>query len=99
MRPAIAVVALLLSQCSPAFAGMLCVPRAALVEQLRDGHAEQPVAMGLDNSGVVVEVFAATGGKTWTIVVTRPNGLACLMAAGQGWETVPADSQAKGEGL
>ena len=71
-----------------AAAAMLCIPHETMTQNLRESHAEQPVSMGLDNSGVMIEVFAAPAGN-WTIVMTQPNGMSCLMAAGQSWETLP----------
>ena len=40
------------------------------------------------NSGRVFEVFASKAG-TWSIVITGPDGLACLVAVGNGWHDVP----------
>lgn len=37
---------------------------------------------------MAIEVYASPDG-TWTIVTTRPDGMSCLMAAGQAWETLP----------
>ncbi len=36
------------------------------------------------------EVVLSTGdGKTWTIFISTPDGQSCLVAAGEGWRTVP----------
>ena len=37
----------------------------------------------------LVEVFASNNGTSWTIVVTRPDGLSCIVAVGEDWETLP----------
>ena len=44
--------------------------------------------MGLTNKGAVVEVLTNQNGTTWTIIITMPNGVSCMVAAGEGWETI-----------
>ena len=36
----------------------------------------------------VVETFASEDTGTWTILMTMPNGTACLMAAGEAFEQI-----------
>jgi hypothetical protein len=36
----------------------------------------------------MVELFVSSAGS-WTMLVTRPNGIACVAAAGQGWADLP----------
>lgn len=79
---------LLLGIASEAPAQTVCLPHTEVVKQLAGRHSEAPVAMGLANNGNVVEVFSAGDGSTWTIVMTMPSGKACLVAAGEGWDTL-----------
>lgn len=65
-----------------------CAERARIVDYLAARFAERPVARGLATRGGVVELLATNDGKTWTLIVTAPDGTACLIAAGEGWETV-----------
>ncbi len=44
--------------------------------------------MGLASSGGVVEVLTNEKGSSWSIIVTMPSGVTCLVAAGEGWEAV-----------
>ena len=37
----------------------------------------------------VIEVFASEETGSWTILLTSPQGLTCLMAAGEAYETDP----------
>lgn len=37
---------------------------------------------------MVVEVFASLETGTWTITITRPDGLTCLAASGEGFENL-----------
>ena len=72
---------------TPASAQSSCGPREQLVKMLADQYKEDPVGMGLAQPGQVIEVFASTNGS-WTMVMTMPDGKACLIAAGDNWEMV-----------
>ncbi len=73
---------------SKAQAQMACGQRTDVVSKLQKGYSEAPVSIGLASNGSVIEVFVSEVG-TFTIVMTRPNGLSCLMAAGENWESLP----------
>lgn len=62
-----------------------CAPRAAVVAQLERKYGETRRGAGLQNRGAVTEVFASATTGTWTIIVTRPDGLSCAVAAGEAW--------------
>ena len=64
-----------------------CGPREQLVKILADQYKEDPVGIGLAQPGQVLEVFASSAG-TWTMVMTMPDGKACMIAAGDNWEMV-----------
>ncbi len=64
-----------------------CGDRAKAVAHLEKNYSETPVSIGLASNGAVVEVFASEAG-TFTIVMTYPNGLSCMIAAGENWENV-----------
>ena len=72
---------------TPASAQSSCGPREQLVKMLADQYKEDPVGMGLAQLGQVIEVFASANGS-WTMVMTMPDGKACLIAAGDNWEMV-----------
>ena len=74
---------------APADAQQLqCSQRAIVLTTLSDKYAEKPVAMGLASNGGVLEVLSNNEGGTWTIIVTMPNGVSCMVAAGENWEPV-----------
>ena len=60
----------------------------AAIAWKRSNNYEEPVAVGLATNGGVIEVLASPDGKTWTAIIAMPDGTSCLIAAGQGWETV-----------
>ena len=73
---------------SAAQAQTVCGERKAIVASLEKTYSEAPVSMGLGSNGAIIEVFASPF-RTFTIVLTRPNGLSCVMAAGENWEDLP----------
>ena len=92
----------LLAPAASAAAQTLCTnERTAVIEQLKSRYQEIPTAMGLASDGSVLEILASKLGS-WTILVTRPNGLACVVATGDAWEhfpETPSDKLAKGPGV
>ncbi|MGQ0564701.1 MAG: hypothetical protein ACT4OK_06480 [Gemmobacter sp.] len=73
-----------------------CGPRAAVVKTLAEKYAETRRSIGISANNMVMEVYAADAG-TWTITVTTPQGMTCLVASGQGFEAVVEELPAKGE--
>lgn len=66
----------------------VCGERSDVLNQLSAQYAETPTAMGLSSTGGMVEVLASPTGSSWTIIMTLPNGMSCLMAVGEHWEAV-----------
>ena len=65
-----------------------CAPRAAVVAQLAQKYLETRRSIGITGNGMVMEVYASAESGTWTITMTTPQGLTCLVASGQGFESV-----------
>ena len=87
LAPFAALAALTVIAASPATAQSACGPREQLVKLLADQYKENPVGMGLSQPGQILEVFASSKGS-WTMVMTMPDGKACMIAAGDNWEMV-----------
>ena len=83
-----------LSPRAEAQTGPRCLKRADVMERLAANFREAPVAMGIADGGNLLEVFAANDGATWTVVLTLPNGMSCLLMSGESWETVPLKAAA-----
>ena len=66
-----------------------CHSHADLAAMLNRKYAEAPNAVGVQANGHLVEVFASSDGASWTIVVTRPDGVSCIVAVGEDWEMLP----------
>lgn len=71
----------------------ICGARESLVERLEVRFKENETAYGITGNGMVAELFVSAEGS-WTLVLTRPDGISCLMAAGQNWEMLPPDLSA-----
>jgi hypothetical protein len=68
-----------------------CMPREMLVSQLNEKFSETRVAFGLagDQSNQrLVEIYAADAG-TWTVIISDPRGIACIVIAGHSFTRPP----------
>ena len=63
-----------------------CAERHKALTHLAGKFAETPVAMGLASNGSILEVLTSSAGESWSILVTLPNGMTCLIASGEHWE-------------
>ena len=68
--------------------------RKVVLELLAKKYSEAPVAVGVANNGGLVEILSTTDGGTWSIIITSPKGLSCLVAAGEGWRVFEQDPYA-----
>ena len=71
----------------------LCTARSEVLSQLSSQYSEAPVAMGIANNGGVLEILSSQKGSSWTIILTMPNGVTCMIAAGENWESLPEMTQ------
>jgi hypothetical protein len=62
-----------------------CAPRAAIVQKLDETYKEARQAIALTKQGGLLEIFVSAKGS-WSILVSNPNGKACLVAAGENWQ-------------
>ena len=62
-----------------------CDRREAVIKLLSQKYKEAPIALGVTHNGGLVEVFSTGNGSTWSIIVTTPLGMSCLVAAGEDW--------------
>lgn len=70
---------------APVAAAGVCDARADVLTHLKAKYAEAPAALGVTAIGQLVELIAAPDGKTWTLILTSPRGVSCLIAAGEHW--------------
>lgn len=70
-------------------APMVCGKRTDLVQQLDEKYGETRRSLGVTAGRGLVELYASEETGSWTILVTTPQGTACLMAAGQAFQIDP----------
>jgi len=68
-----------------------CAERDRVVERLSSTYGESRQSIGLGANNSVIEVFASAETGTWTITVTTPAGVTCLVASGQAFEATHGD--------
>ena len=64
-----------------------CKPREEIVEILGEKYQESRRAYALASPQQMLELFAAESGS-WTALITRPDGISCIVAAGTAWTEV-----------
>ena len=65
-----------------------CGDREKMVAHLAKKYEEQPIALGLQTDGRVLEVFSSKTSGSWTILVSTPDGFACLASSGEAWQPI-----------
>jgi hypothetical protein len=81
---ALAAVALLAAQ--PAKAQRICGEHQKIVAKLAEKYREKPEAMGVAADGSLLQVMVSPQGG-WTILVTSPRRVTCVVAAGKDWQS------------
>ena len=69
----------------------LCADRATVTQGLAENYGEQALGGGIADNQQLVEVFTNVATGSWTVLVSRADGVSCLIASGQGWVSAPAD--------
>jgi hypothetical protein len=73
----------------PAHAQQQCGPRDKMIAQLAEKYGETQRTMGYVGPPpavtAVMETYANDATGTWTILLAKPDGTACMMASGGGW--------------
>ncbi len=65
-----------------------CAPREVVVKRLAEKYGESRQSFGMGQQGTVMETFASEETGSWTITVTMPTGVTCLVASGQSYEVL-----------
>ncbi len=62
-----------------------CAQRDVVVERLESKYSERLTAGGLQTSKSIMEVWASDETGTFTVILTHPSGLSCIVASGTHW--------------
>jgi hypothetical protein len=77
-------------------ARMPCHDYHKIAETLGKRYGEQPVSLGMQTNGHVLQVFTSPESGSWTILSVAPSGIGCIVAAGRGWQSRPATGRDRG---
>jgi hypothetical protein len=77
--------ALLILLPSIAAAQLPCAARDEIVREITQHFKEMPEATGVTPQGMLLEVYVSEA-RSWTILMTTPQGMACIVAVGEHWE-------------
>ena len=72
----------------PEFFQAPCAPRDSLIEHLKDRYSERLIMRGFIDESQLLEVYATPDAVTWTLVLVRADGVACMLATGRNLENV-----------
>ena len=76
---------------------MRCADRAEVIDKLHKKYGETRQSIGLNRTSGVIETYASLETGTWTILLTLPNGQACMVAAGESFERLEETLPTAGE--
>lgn len=79
-----------------AAAQSVCAGRAQVLDHLTRNYSEQRIALGVASAGGVIELLSRADGRTWTIILSRPDGSACVLATGEDWQRVSPKKRGEG---
>lgn len=74
-----------------------CARRDQVIQKLEEKFGETLRSVGLHQTEGVVEVYSSEETGTWTILMTRPDGMSCLISSGQMWEQDATPLQKPGQ--
>lgn len=73
-----------------ATAQSICGPREKILEVAKEKYNEDPVSAGVAVNGQLVELLLDREDGSWTIIVSRGDGVSCVATTGEAWMEVDA---------
>ncbi len=76
-------------------AQLVCMQHQDFRAELHRNFQEVPAATAIANNGALIVLYAKHDQSSWTLVMTRPGGLSCVLVAGQEWSDLqmPVDER------
>ncbi|WP_323781686.1 hypothetical protein [Thalassovita sp.] len=75
-----------------------CLPRDTLVNSLSKKYNEQLTGGGLQNPQQLIEVWSSSDTGSFTVFITRADGISCILATGRNWNAASLVPQEGVEG-
>jgi len=82
----IALLPAILIPAHKANAAMVCAKRSDVIKRLKQRFDERPTSVGIVGENLL-ELYTSKQGS-FTVVITRADGVSCLVLAGQNWRRV-----------
>lgn len=67
-----------------------CQSREKLVQTLETRYNESLDSVGLQGSELLLEIWSARETGSFTVLITKPNGISCVVASGNNWQKFDA---------
>lgn len=76
----------------PAIAQVPCGARETVTDLLAERRGESLTAVGLRSPEILLEVWTSPDSGSWTLLLSRADGVSCVISAGTDWQmrTPPA---------
>lgn len=75
--------------------GFMCTSHEKMTDALGGKFGEKRKAIGLVSNSGLMEVYVSEKG-TWTVILTNPAKVACIVAAGHSWDEPPSPKELTG---
>jgi hypothetical protein len=72
-------------------AQMLCVERVDMLNRLASEYGEELIEVKMMEEHGLLEVLKSPTRGTWTLLLTKPGGISCVLATGKGLDTDEKD--------
>jgi len=87
MKKLLLSLALFAGSSSIVAAQMLCVERVDMLDRLASEYGEELIEVKMMEEHGLLEVLKSPTMGTWTLLLTRPGGISCVLATGRGLGT------------
>ncbi len=94
MKKLLLALALFAGSSSFVAAQMLCVDRVDMLNRLASEYGEELIEVKMIEDHGLLEVLKSPTKGTWTLLLTKPGGISCVLATGKGLDTDEEDSRA-----
>lgn len=88
MRKLVLALPLIAASAFPAAAQQMCGPHQEIVKELEEKHGESLAMLGLSVKGHIVNVYVNDKTGSFTVLLTRPDGVSCFVDAGEAGQRV-----------
>lgn len=79
--------------------GARCAPHDMIVGELASRFKESGAVKATSGDGQLLVEVLVSAGRTWTMIATGGNGIACIIAAGEDWESDAAPPHKPGAAI